>query len=166
MDGRPLHSVIDFYVKMIHKEVGEPIQLKYVRNQQDRQRLQTVELTLLPRPLPDGRRLAQQYFQMAISPLTADVARRFDFENAYPILIVTDVAPDGAADRAGVRSGDLILQVNRVTVRDVEEFSREMEKVSESDVVEFKILRITMGLFGQIDRQYYIPVPTRRSPGR
>ena len=161
MDGQPLHSVIDFYVKMMNKEVGEPIRLKYVRNQQGQPRPQTVELTLLPRPLPDGRLLAQQYFQMAISPLTAAVARRFDFENAYPILIVTGVTPEGRADRAGIRSGDLVLQVNNGTVRDEEEFSRAMEKISAGNLVEFKILRITMGLFGQIDRPLRLSVPAR-----
>jgi len=164
MDGQPLHSVIDFYVKMMTKGVDEPIRLKYVRNRGNGQQTGTVELTLRPRPLPDGRLLAQKYFQMDISPLTTAVARRFDFENAYPILIVTAVAPTGPADRTGIRSGDLILQVNSATVRDVTEFSREMEKLSDGDQVQFKILRITMGLFGQIDRQLHFSVPVHIPP--
>jgi serine protease Do len=161
MDGRPLHSVIDFYVKMMDKEVGEPIRLKYVRPHNGQPKTGIVELALLPRPLPNGRRLAQRLFQMDISPLTDAIARRFDFESAYPILIVTGVDPDGAAARAGLRTGDLILQVNDVTVRDVSEFSRVIEKISEGDSVELRILRITMGLFGQIDRRLRLRIQAR-----
>jgi len=159
MDGHPLGSVIDFYVRMMTKEVGEPIRLDFVRPLGANLALHTVELTLRPRPLPDARLLAQRLFQMDISPLTDAVARHFDFESAYPILIVIEVDPNGTAAQAGVRSGDLLLQTNGVTVRDEEEFAREMEKISDSDTVEFNILRITMGLFGQIDRHLRIPVP-------
>lgn len=161
VDGTPLHSAIDFYVKMIHKDIGEPIVLQYVRNRQDQQEIQTVKLTLSPRPLPDGRRLAQTYFQMEVSPLTNAIAQRFDFESAYPILIVTAIKPDGPAAQAGIRSADLLLQVNGVTVRDAAEFSREMEKIGTGDTVTFRILRITMGLLGQIDRHLQITVPAR-----
>ena len=31
IDGRKLTGLIDFYVKMLHKEIGEPIVIKYVR---------------------------------------------------------------------------------------------------------------------------------------
>jgi len=163
MDGTALHSVIDFYVKMMPKRVGDPIVLQYVRNQQGRQEIRTVELTLLPRPLPDGRLLARQYFQMEISPLTAAVAHRFDFESAYPILIVTAVEPNGPAARAGIRSADLLLQVNGTTVRDEREFAHAMEKIGTDDTVTFRILRITLGLLGQIDRHLRISVPVHQA---
>ncbi|MHC4517897.1 MAG: trypsin-like peptidase domain-containing protein [Planctomycetota bacterium] len=165
MDGHRLHSVIDFYVKMMNKEVGEPIRLKYVRPRGGRPKSGVAELALLPRPLADGRRLARRLFQMDISPLTTDMARRFDFESAYPILIVTAIDPNGTAARAGIHSGDLILQVDDTTVRDEPEFSRVMENVSEGDSVELRILRITLGLFGQIDRRLRVRVQARPPGG-
>lgn len=165
MDGHRLHSLIDFYVKMMNKEVGEPIRLKYVRPRGGRPKTGVVELALLPRPLPDGRRLARRLFQMDISPLTTDLARRFDFESAYPILIVTGVDPNGVAALAGIRGGDLILQVDETTVRDETEFSRVMENVSAGDAVELRILRITLGLFGQIDRRLRVRVQARPPGG-
>jgi hypothetical protein len=36
----------------------------------------------------------------------------------------------------------------------VKELSLEMEKVNEADTVEIKIMRITVGVFGQVQRQY------------
>ena len=163
VDDSPVRSVIDFYVKMMHKEVGEPIRLTYVRPGDPKSVNHVVELTMLSRPLPDGRLLARQYFQMQVQPMTTDVARRFNFESAYPILVVTDVESGGAADQAGLHNGDLILQVGDVTVRDLTEFSREMEKVSQGDKVNFGILRITLGVFGQVDRQIIVTVEARMS---
>jgi hypothetical protein len=37
-----------------------------------------------------------------------------------------------------------------------------MEKVSEGDSVELRILRITMGIFGQIDRRLRLRVQARQ----
>jgi serine protease Do len=162
IDGRPLHSLIDFYIKMMDKQVGEPIRLTCVRPRAGNPRSRVVELTMQPRPVPDGGVLARQYFQMDISPLTAAVARRFNFESAYPILIVTAANPDGVAARAGIQPGDLILQVNDTTVRDRTEFALEMEKLGAGETVELKILRITVGLFGQMERRLLVRLPIRQ----
>lgn len=161
IDGRQPHGVIDFYVGMIDKDVGEPIRLTAIRPNDANPKPRSVELAMLPRPIPDGRRLAGEYFQMDLSELTAAVARRFNFESAYPILIITDVDAGGAAARAGIEPGDLILQINNATVRNLTEFSLEMEKVAAGDVVELRILRIAIGLFGQMERRFLIRMEAR-----
>lgn len=161
IDGHALRSIIDFHVTMMHKDVGEPIRVTFVRPGEARPAPRIVDLAMLPRPLPDGRLLARNFFQMEVSDLTAAVARRFDFQNAYPILIVTDVDARGVAGRTGVQPGDLLLQVNDATVRNQEEFSLEMEKVTEGDTVEFRILRISIGLFGQIERRLLVRLAAR-----
>ncbi len=167
IDGRGLHSIIDFYVKMMHKEVGEPIRLTCVRPGGTRPASRVVELAMTPRPVPDGGLLARDYFQMEVSELTTAVARRFNFESAYPILIITGLDPRGTAAQAGLQAGDLILQVNDATVRNLTEFSLEMEKVSEGEVVEFRIVRITVGLFGQMERRLIVRLEARpRDPRR
>ena len=154
IDGRKLTSVLDFYITMMDKQIGEPIEIKYVRPAAARLRTQSVRLTMLARPLPDGRKLVSEFFQMEVSELTRRVAREFGFDSAYPILIVTGVDPKGGAGRAGLAQGDLILQINNATVSNVRELSLEMEKVNEDDLVEIRIMRIRVGVFGQVQRPY------------
>ncbi|MHC4203747.1 MAG: trypsin-like peptidase domain-containing protein [Planctomycetota bacterium] len=154
IDGRKLTSVIDFYVKMMDKEIGQPIQVTYVKSSSIPLRSRTVKLTMKPRPLPDGRKLVSEFFQMEVSELTDRIARKFDFQGAYPILIITDIECSGIADRAGLAPGDLILQINNATVRNVRELSLEMEKINEGDAVDIQIMRIRIGIFGQVQQRY------------
>ena len=55
IDDSPLTGIIDFYVKLMKKQIGEPISLKCVRPGEKPAAPKTVRLTLLARPLPDGR---------------------------------------------------------------------------------------------------------------
>jgi serine protease Do len=154
IDGRKLTSVIDFYIKMMDKDVGEPIEVTYVKTSVNPLKSRTVKLAMLPRPLPDGRQLVSQFFQMDVSELTDQVARKFNFESGYPILIVTGVERGGIADKAGLVAGDLILEINNATVRNVRELSLEMEKINEGDTVDVQIMRISVGIFGQVQQRY------------
>ena len=154
IDGRKLTSVIDFYVKMMDKEIGEPIRVTYVKSAAAPLRSRTVELTMQPRPLPDGRELVKRFFQMEVSELTDRVARKFGFQSAYPILIITGTERGEMAEKVGLEAGDLILQINNATVRNVKELSLEMEKINEGDTVEIQIMRIRVGIFGQVQRRY------------
>ena len=156
IDGKRMTGVIDFYVKMMRKQIGEPIEIGYVRPAQLPLEIKTARLTLADRPLPDGAKTAQAFFQMQVSELTRQVARRFGFEEAYPVLIVTEVAPGGEAARVGLAPGDLILQINRAAVRNMNELSAELEKVSEGDTAELEVLRISVGVFGQMQRRYIV----------
>ena len=48
-----------------------------------------------------------------------------------------------------------------MTVRDLKEFSLQMEKITEGDVVELQILRISLGVFGQINRRFVVRLEAR-----
>ncbi len=58
---------------------------------------------------------------MAVSPLTPDVAKELGVR-AKSGLVVEDVAPASAASEAGIREGDVIVEVNRQPVGNLEQF--------------------------------------------
>jgi len=164
VDGQALNTIIDFYIHMMGKSVGEPIRVTYLHLAGGRFASQTVELTLVERPLPDGQKLAYDLFQMRLSPLTESVARRFGFESAYPILIITELRSGGTAAASGLKEGDLILEIDGTTVRNPRELSLAMEKKAEGDLVRFQIMRISIGVFGQIERRYQVTLKAQMMP--
>ena len=154
VDGHKLSNVIDFYIRMMNKEIGEPIEIKYIRPDALLSRSKTIELSMLERPLPDGKKVAMNFFQMDVSELTEAVAKKFGYTNAYPILIITSVRTNGIADEIGLSPGDLIVKIDNTPVSNMEEFSVEMEKISEGDEVEITIIRISAGILGPMRRTY------------
>lgn len=58
---------------------------------------------------------------MAIAPVTGEAARRFNLAEGARGLIVTEVMADGPAAAAGIRPGDLVLDVARRPVASVQE---------------------------------------------
>jgi serine protease Do len=156
IDQKPISNVLDFYILMIHKDIGEPIEIRYVRSGENGALSKTARLTIEPKPLPDGRLLTASYFQMTVSNLTERIARQFNFQGAYPIVIITSIDPRGIAACTGLKPGDLILNINGHTVRNMKELSIQLEQVTEGDLVAFEILRITVGPFGQAERRFLV----------
>jgi len=58
----------------------------------------------------DGR-VSRGFLGVGIQDLTPDIASAMGLDNAHGVLI-TDVQPDGAAQRAGVKRGDVVLEVD------------------------------------------------------
>lgn len=68
---------------------------------------------------------------MLVENITPELARRFKLEEDSGV-IVTSIIP-GTAAKAGIRAGDMITEVNRQPVRDVDSYYEELSKVKPGD---------------------------------
>src|SRR5215471_16108065 len=68
-------------------------------------------------------------FGMTLDPITPEAARRLDLPGNTGGAIVSDVDRNGAADKAGIAPGDVILEVNRQKVSNTSQVTRELQKV-------------------------------------
>jgi serine protease Do len=154
IDDKKVTGFLDFYVKLINKEVGQPIVVEYIRPESKKSKV--AKLEMLARPLPDGKKLVQEFFQMDVAELDSAMAKKFGFEKAFPVLVVVNDDDGGVADEAGLESGDLILAINDTSVGNLKDLALVMEKVSTGDKVTFKILRVGRRGGLQIQRQYVV----------
>jgi Do/DeqQ family serine protease len=65
---------------------------------------------------------------LTVVPATPELVERHQL-TVSDGLVVTEVTPGGAADRAGIRPGDAILEVNRERITDLESFRRALAKI-------------------------------------
>ncbi len=77
---------------------------------------------------------------LAFQPMTSDLAVGLGVEGNKGAL-VSDVEPGGAAARAGIRSGDVVLAVNGTTIAHAEELPRRVAVHAPGTSIKLTILR-------------------------
>jgi serine protease Do len=68
----------------------------------------------------EGEGSAARY-GMTVEPLTPELAARLELDRDAKGVVITDLDPSGAAASAGLRSGDVIQQVNGKSVDDADD---------------------------------------------
>ena len=84
-----------------------------------------------------------------LAPVPADVAQKLRLEGEGGVL-VAEVAPDGAAARAGIQRGDVILEVAQDAVSKPEQVTAAVARANPGDVL---LLRVKRG-----NQATYVPV--------
>jgi serine protease Do len=88
---------------------------------------------------------------LTVQPVTPDIAQSLGLERAEG-LVVASVKPGSAADEAGLRSGDVITQVNRRAVKNLAEYNREISRNEKSKSVLFLVRRGESSVFLALKR--------------
>jgi serine protease Do len=121
----------------------------------------TLAVTVAPRPDEDrlargtesdedqeGGRPARkdEKLGLRVAPLTPELARELRVPDERGV-VVTGVTEDGPADRAGVRRGDLVIEVNRKPVRTVDELGSAVGKLKAGELALLRVRRRDQALF-------------------
>jgi Do/DeqQ family serine protease len=72
---------------------------------------------------------------VSVAPLTPELANRYNLPRNAKGVVVEDVNPDGRAADAGLQAGDLILQVNRQSVANVEDLREAVRRSANRPVL-------------------------------
>jgi serine protease Do len=87
----------------------------------------------------DGK-VVRGWLGVTIQNLTEDLAASFEFEGTDGVL-VGDVIEDGPADRAGLQSGDIIVQYDGKRVTDMNRFRNRVAATKPGKEIVFEIVR-------------------------
>ena len=77
---------------------------------------------------------------MRVSPLTPELARELGAEGDSGVVVAA-VTPDGVAAKAGIRRGDIVLEINRKPVARVEDMVAEVKGLKSGDMALLRIRR-------------------------
>ena len=84
---------------------------------------------------------------LEVRNLTRDDARQLNLGKQSQGIVVTDVASGSAPEEAGIRPGDVILELNRQPVRHVDDFRKLSGKLAKSDTALLLVVRQGSKLF-------------------
>jgi serine protease Do len=91
-----------------------------------------------------------QKLGVSLAPMTAEMARELGTSGTEGV-VVTNVVDGGPAERAGMRRGDVILEVNRQPVKSPDDVKKAIDKMKAGDMA---LLRVKRG-----DQAVFLAVP-------
>jgi serine protease Do len=135
--GRSVHKMQELQRLVAGTRPGTPVRLKVMRDRQEQ--LVALEIGELkeaePKAEPAGSR-----FGLTLDAVTKDLVKQFNLKIDEGIVI-TNVESGSPAARDGLRKGDVILEIERTPVTNVDTFKNVVGKLSPSDHVLLLVLR-------------------------
>ncbi len=126
--------------------VGDTAEVKVLRGGETK----TMEVKIGKRPLTlaaasESRQENEGEYGFQVSELTPEMAEQYNLGNVNGIVVV-GVQAGGKADKAGVKAGDLILEVNHGSVNSVSQFKQLLDRNKKGDVIKLLVKRMNAGL--------------------
>jgi serine protease Do len=140
VDGGKVTSSQDVVREVLKKKVGQKVNFVILR---DGKRTE-VSLTTAQMPEKIGERgpakPTREWFGLRVSNVTPDIAKQLDLTKTEGVVI-TGVEPNSVAQGAGLKAGDIILEVNRQKILNQNDYRSAMEKAKPDQGVLFLIDR-------------------------
>ena len=97
-------------------------------------------------PLAKVEKQDKNELGIQISELTPEAARQFGYTENEEGVVVVGVKPGSKADRAGLRQGDLVKEINRNPVRSIDDLRAEVGKSKDKDSMQMLVKRPKAGI--------------------
>ncbi|MCA9772921.1 MAG: DegQ family serine endoprotease [Myxococcales bacterium] len=131
-DGKDIESSRDLPIIVSSTTVGKAVEVEVIRGGKHK----TLEVTL--GEMPDesvgtlAKRDVDELLGVSVQTITPELAENLRLEDTQGV-VVTGIEFGGPAQRAGIRKGDVISEVNRVEIQDVDGFYAAMDKSQVDD---------------------------------
>jgi len=149
-DGKEIKDSGDLPILVARTPVGKKARLKVLRDKKE------VVLTVAVGELKDEEVVAtapeKGELGLTVQRLTPQMAESLGLEKSDGV-VVTAVEPGSAADEAGIRRGDVILEVDRKAIRNLDEYKKAIAGTRKGRGVLFLVRRGDNTLFLALKRQ-------------
>jgi serine protease Do len=140
VDGVKVKNSQDVVREVLKKKVGQKVNFVILR---EGKRLE-ISVTTAQMPEKIGERglvkPAREWFGLRVSDVTPEIAKQLGLTKTEGVVI-TAVEPNSVAQGAGLKAGDIILEVNRQKILNENEYRSAMEKAKPEQGVLFLIDR-------------------------
>ncbi|MBI3995119.1 MAG: PDZ domain-containing protein, partial [Nitrospirae bacterium] len=142
-DGKPVENPGSLRNHVAQTGVGKKVKIGVIRNKKERE----FEVMISEQPGEIGGRgeeesaassdaeVSTALSGIEVTDLTPDQARRRGLSRAVKGVVITRVEPGSMAMEAGLHEGDIIVEMNRQSVRSVKDYNRLASRVGKQDTV-------------------------------
>jgi len=135
-DGQPVDTYDDLPKIVASTPVNKKVDISVIRD--GKRVVLHPKIALLEEPDAETQKtsatpappLGAKSFGLAVQDLSRELAEQLGLEDTKGV-VVTSVDPDGPASEAGIRQGDVILEVGRQEVKDAKSLQKALEKTDD-----------------------------------
>jgi serine protease Do len=139
-DGKPVTDSAELPLLVARTPVGKTVKLKVIRDKNTETfSIKIAELKEEEQAQPGTG--TTEDLGLAVQTLTPDLAENLGLDRTVKGVVVTQVEPSGPAAEAGLRRGDVILEVNRQPVKDVDVYRKALKAAGKGKSVLFLVRR-------------------------
>jgi len=146
-DGKEIAESKDLPRIVASTPVGETVNIKLLRDGKIVER--TVKVGEMEEKTEAAQLPSRKSLGITVQELTPEIARDLNLKRETGV-VVTSVEPGSSAADAGIQTGDVIQEVNRKPVKDVQDFSQKIAQAKSQDNVLLLIQRGQNSLFAAV----------------
>jgi len=136
-NGKPIRDVKDLLRKVSTTKVGEVVKIGFLRDKKSA----TLKIKIEKRPtkltslkVKEEDSEEDTWRGISVRPITDGIAEQFGIENKKGV-IVGRLEVNSPAYNAGLREGDIIREINRVPIKDIEGFNNIIKRLKGNALV-------------------------------
>jgi serine protease Do len=139
-DGKPVSDSAELPLLVARTSVGKSVKVKILRGK-DTETFTVKVQELKEEETAQAAAGTAEDLGMTVQTLTPEIAENLGIDRSLKGVVVTQVDPGGSAADAGLRRGDVILEVNRQPVKDAEAYRKAVKAVGKGKSVLFLVRR-------------------------
>ena len=124
VDGEKIEDANELKTIIGAHAPGDKVKIKYERNK----KVYTTVVKLKKRPESEKESIESELLGLNLKNLDDKTRRMYNIPKDVEGVIVTEVAPDSKAEKAGFKRGDIIEAIEDIDIKDVEDFKKALKK--------------------------------------
>ena len=126
VNGKKIKDTHELLLSIATFHVGDKVELKILRDGLEKT-FQIIVAERKDQPEIISGQGTMENFGMSVQDITPEIARYLGIQSKTGVIVV-EVRDGSPADEKGIQPQDIILQVNKVKISSVQDFSREISK--------------------------------------
>ena len=139
INGKPIKDTHELLLIIAGLQVGHKMMIKAIRDGKEISFQVTVGERRDDQVQAGVERSGKGHFGLATQEITAEIAKQLGITKEG--VMVTEVQPGSPADEVGIQQQDVIVQVNRVKISSMKDYTREITKAADKKSVTLLIKR-------------------------